>query len=104
MEFQLVTLAEGASRAGGLQSSHRAGGAIVAIIGVALLAAAFLWYRYVFRLQAGSERVFRKAIKLPEVDYDSFFPKLTRWLGTIFLAILGLVCLISGLAAVVGGG
>jgi len=68
-----------------------------------LLAAAFLWYRYVFILQALSERVFSKAIKLPEVDYDSFFPELTRCLGTIFLGIFGLVSLISGVAAVVSG-
>jgi hypothetical protein len=103
MELQLVALAEGASRTGSLQSSHRTGGAVVAIIGILLLAAAFLWYRYVFGLQALSERVFSKAIKLPEVDYDSFFPKLTRWLGTIFLGILGLVSLISGIVAVISG-
>ena len=45
----------------------------------------------------------RRVVDLPVVENESFFLRLTRWFGTIFIGLMGLLCLISGLVGLITG-
>jgi hypothetical protein len=86
-----------------MQSSARTGGTIVAATGLLLFVCAFLWLKYSVSLQVRGQKMIRRVVDLPVVENESFFLRLTRWFGTIFIGLMGLLCLISGLVGLITG-
>jgi hypothetical protein len=89
-----------------MQSSARIGGAIVVAIGLLLFAWAFLWMKYSVRMQIRGQAIIRRIIGRPVVEdewYFGFFGAV-RWFGTMFIALMGLLCVTFGLVGLISGG
>jgi hypothetical protein len=85
-----------------MESSTRIGGAVVVLTGLFLWAAAFLWMKYSVKLQIRGQTTIRRIVRLPFID-NEFFSEPTRWFGTIFIALMGLLCVIFGLVGLITG-
>ena len=89
-----------------MQSSARIGGAMVVAIGLLLFAWAFLWMKYSVRMQIRGQAIIRRIIGRPVVEdewYFGFFGAV-RWFGTMFIALMGLLCVTFGLVGLISGG
>ena len=75
----------------------------MAATGLLLFVCAFLWLKYSVSLQVRGQGMIRRVVDLPVVENESFFLRLTRWFGTIFIGLMGLFCLISGLVGLITG-
>lgn len=85
-----------------MQSSTRIGGAIVVATGLLLFAWAFLWMKYSDRLQILGQASIRRVTGGPIIENDWYFAPV-RWFGTIFIALMGLLCEIFGLVGLITG-
>ena len=85
-----------------MQSGTRVGAAVVVAVGLLLFACAFLWMRYSDRLQILGLALMQKVSGRRLIEIDWFFG-LVRWFGTIFLAITGVLCVISGSVGLITG-
>jgi hypothetical protein len=74
----------------------------VVAVGLLLFAWAFLWMRYSDRLQILGLALMQKVSGRPLIENDWFFG-LVRWFGTIFLAVMGVLCVISGSVGLITG-
>ena len=75
----------------------------MAVTGLLLFVAAFLWLKYSVSLQIRTRKIIRRVVDLPVFENDGFFLGLTRWFGAIFIGLMGLLCLIFGLVGLITG-
>ena len=72
------------------------------VVGLLLFAWAFLWMKYSDRVQILGLASIRRITGRPVVENEWFFG-VVRWFGTIFIALMGLLCVIFGLAGLISG-
>lgn len=78
-----------------------AGGVAELGVGVALLIAAFMTYKYAMALQRRAAKLMRS--QQGYSDFPSAGNKFARIYGTIFCALTGCYCLVLGLVAIFRG-
>jgi hypothetical protein len=54
-------------------------------------------------MQIRGQASIRRIIRRPVVENEWYFGAV-RWFGTIFIALMGLLCVIFGLAGLISGG
>jgi hypothetical protein len=81
------------------QISAQVGGVVTIVTGVLLGLVAFLWARYAVQLQRWSARVMNRPRGSSAETHAAH--KLARNYGTIFIALMGALCVLFGLVELI---